>query len=302
MATRTMRTKDPGREQARRQAAAKRRKRARRRKIIAFSCLFLFTAALLVALSLTVLFKVDSIEVKGDSSHSAEEITALCGISVGDNLIRVNTTNGRDRILSEFQDVDEVVVDKQFPSKVVITVSAATPAWSVEKNGKYYLLSGKNRVLSISGEKTEGVILVSGLALSGDPKQGQFIEVDSTILTELYNAFAANELTGVLSVDITDPENLSFSYQDRLTVTLGDESQLSYKVKFSAHFIKNDFKEGESGKLEANTPGTVKFIPEEYAHRGQETTSGNGENSSSSTQEGVPSSGGSSSTSSSSGT
>ena len=264
MAGRTYNTKGLDREKARQLAAARRKKRAKRRKIIFFSFLFLFTIALLATLSLTVLFKIEHIEIANDSAHSDEEILSLCGVAEGENLILARTASGRENILESFSDVDAVTVDKRFPSTVAITVQAAVPTWCVEKDGSYVIISARNRVLDIESEPQEGLILVRGIELESLPEKGTFVQLHSTLLGELSAALTEHGLDGIVSFDVSDAENLRINYANRLQIELGDDSQLNYKIQFAAYFVKEQFGEEESGTLDATEPGKIKFVPSKY--------------------------------------
>ena len=70
------------------------RKSARRRKIRLWLLYFLMTVCILcigIALSLTVLFKIDTIEVVGETRYDTDQIIALSGIEKGQNLFLCKT-------------------------------------------------------------------------------------------------------------------------------------------------------------------------------------------------------------------
>ena len=67
-------------------SAAERRRRRRRRMFFFYIFLFLAVIGTAVTLSLTVLFRVERIEVQGESRYSAEQIVQASGLETGGNL------------------------------------------------------------------------------------------------------------------------------------------------------------------------------------------------------------------------
>ena len=89
---------------ARRRSAVGRRgltpkaKRRKLRMVLFYVGTFLLVITAAIVLSLTVLFRIDSIEVDNSSRYSSEEILKACGIEDGENLFLADVEGARKKI------------------------------------------------------------------------------------------------------------------------------------------------------------------------------------------------------------
>ncbi len=77
------------REELRREARLKRERQQKRKRRFTTCMLALAAIVIGVVLSLTVFFKISTIEVTGTSQYSKETILNVCGVDTGDNLFLV---------------------------------------------------------------------------------------------------------------------------------------------------------------------------------------------------------------------
>ena len=84
----------------------------------------LFVAALLAAVTVgaTVFFRVEQVEVSGNSRYTGEEIVAVTGIQMGDNLFHMNKFAIRDHVLEQMPYVESVLIRRRLPSTITVTV------------------------------------------------------------------------------------------------------------------------------------------------------------------------------------
>lgn len=148
------------------QRAALRRRRKRRRAILFYIATFLFVVVGAITLSLTVLFKIDTIQVTGSSRYPAEQIVEIGGIERGENLFLAKTKEARTAIEKKLPYVKTAKVSRRLPATIVIHVEDDTASGAIAYDGKYALIGNKEKVLEFVDALPEGITLVKGLELA----------------------------------------------------------------------------------------------------------------------------------------
>ena len=225
--------------------AARRNRRGRRNRGRVGALYKLLSAVLILAaivLGCVVFFRVNTVEVVGDSPYTAEEITAVSGVEQGDNLFALNKYQISSRIYTQLPYIDTVNFVRRYPDTLVIHVTAGTPAAWFESGGSCWLVDSRGKILE-SGDES----LVSGRAqLLGlepvNPTVGNTITVREEEqtrlerLTAFLSAIQARQMTGSLTsfIDLTADYELRFGYGDNLTVLFpmnGDFTQSTYYLQ-----------------------------------------------------------------------
>ena len=148
------------------QRAALRRRRKRRRAILFYIATFLLVVVAAVTLSLTVLFKIDTIQVTGTSRYPAQQIVQISGIVRGENLFLAKTKEARASIERELPYIKSAKVSRQLPATIVIHVEDDTASGAIAYEGRYALLGSSEKVLEFADTVPEGITLVKGLELA----------------------------------------------------------------------------------------------------------------------------------------
>ena len=81
-------------------------------------------------------FNIKTIVVTGDKAYSVEEMSKLGGVSVGDNLFRLNLRKMEEKILSKAIDLDSVSVERALPENPEVPVKAAEASSSLYSGGR----------------------------------------------------------------------------------------------------------------------------------------------------------------------
>ena len=225
--------------------AARRNRRGRRNRG-RFGALYKRLSAVLILVAIVLgcvdFFRVNTVEVVGDSPYTAEEIIAVSGVEQGDNLFALNKYQISSRIYTQLPYIDTVNFVRRYPDTLVIHVTAGTPAAWFESGGSCWLVDSRGKILE-SGDES----LVSGRAqLLGlepvNPTVGNTITVREEEqtrlerLTAFLSAIQARQMTGSLTsfIDLTADYELRFGYGDNLTVLFpmnGDFTQSTYYLQ-----------------------------------------------------------------------
>ena len=118
-------------------SAAERRRRRRRRMFFFYIFLFLAVIGTAVTLSLTVLFRVERIEVRGESRYSAEQIMQASGLETGGNLFLTDTGAAAAAIEKALPYIGEAKVSRVLPSELSISVQEEPAASAILWEGQY---------------------------------------------------------------------------------------------------------------------------------------------------------------------
>lgn len=260
------RTNPSDRNQARANTGQRKKRRRHGRYIIHYTLLILLVLGVGLALSMTVFFQIKSIQVEGDSPYTQEELVAASGIQLQDNLWRVQQDEVEQNIKSQFPYISQVELRRVLPDKLVLQVTAETPALALQGESSYTLLNADGKILEKNTYQVpDGAWRVVGLndegKQPGETLDGEDQAEKLNMLHLLQEAVAQTGFTGIELVDLSDRLNLCFYYGDRFLVQLGSESNLVNKLRLLQEVLENNVQEGEVGILDASINKRVSIIP-----------------------------------------
>ena len=259
------------------------RKRNRRRAMSILAVLAVLAVGAFVSLNL--LFKVAFFRVENfdrttpadTGIYTEDEIVSALNIEKNSNLFAFSTAEKTKELQAQFPYLDKVEVTVQMPATVVVRLTPATERFTCMYSGGWMVLSDALRILRLEVSQPEGMILLNAkLPDNFSPAIGQQVipetynsllahtessaESDSTdatpesaqptvtdIVTQLWQLLQDDGLLdGLTALDISDTSQLSFTYQGRVDVLLGNSSSLDYKLRLAAKILTDPDK-GLSG-------------------------------------------------------
>ncbi len=168
------------REELRREARLKRERQQKRKRRFTTCMLVLAAVVIGVILSLTVFFKINTIEVTGTSQYSKESILNVCGVDTGDNLFLIKKTGVAEKISRALPFTGEITVKRSFPNKIVIQVTDSVPSSAVVYEDGYALLNQEQKVLATVSTEEELYALVAQQLYIAEETQTENNTEDST--------------------------------------------------------------------------------------------------------------------------
>ena len=205
--------------------------------------------------ALALFFKVEHIEVEGNTRYTQEEVVAASGLETGDNLFLMNKYEVAGRIRDELNYVETVQITRGLPSTIRITITESRFTVAVEQEGVLWLVSGTGKIVDTVTPGTGTYAMVTGLDLK-DPQIGRDIEGENEnacdVLLELLGLLRGKEMLGdVQAIHLEDASFITLRYLDRFDVQIPWTADLDYKLNYLLAVVE---------RLEANERGTINMM------------------------------------------
>ena len=261
-----------GRKKRRLTRAAVRRRRAIRR--LTALALLLCVIGVGVYLTVTMLFKINTLEVAVDGEvvqevggYSSAEILQALGVHAEENIFSFDPAEKAAALEKQFPLLENIRVERDYPNTVVVRTNAATAVYAMQTSGGWLSLSAGLKILDQDSAQPDLIILCGGEPVSttpgtqlefetgpSDPSSGSAAS-DSAASSEagpptdkrleslntLLTALDSSELgVDVTRIEFEDPEQMAFLYQGRISVLLGTLNELDYKLRLAKYVLLNE--------------------------------------------------------------
>ena len=265
------------------------RKVLRRRRIIrrlTALAMLLCVIAAGIYLTVTMLFKISAIQVRTADGvvseaggYSSEQIVQALGVNLEENIFSFDPASKAAALEKVFPMLENIRVERDYPGTVVIQVTEAQPAYTMQTSGGWLTLSASLKILSSDAAQPAGLPTLYGgepvsqtpgtqlsfeqpapaSSAASDSASGTAEEAGDKRLDSLNTLLAALDALGmrgdVTRIEFADPEEMAFLYQDRISVLLGTLNELDYKLKLAQHVLLN----ADGSGCAATDTGTLDF-------------------------------------------
>ena len=211
--------------------AARRSNRGRRRNRGRFGFLYKLLSVVVILAAIivgcVVFFRVDNIEVEGNSRYSAGQIIEAAEVEKGDNLFALNRVGTYRQILERLPYVEEVAISCRLPDTLVIRVTERTAVAAIQGDGAWWILDEKIQILERTDQAgIAGYPQVTGLSPAA-PAVGRKLALAEEqqhkleSLSQLLQALSDHGVAGQAeSFDLTALNAIEMKYGGRFTVRL----------------------------------------------------------------------------------
>ena len=250
-------------------AALKRRRMLRR--LMAFVTLLAVIAAG-VYLTMTMLFKIGTIQVQTEDGtvvqeaggYSSSEIIQALGVAPEENIFSFDPGEKEAALERQFPLLESIRVVRDYPNTVVVQVTEAVPAYAMQTQSGWLTLSDQFKILACGSAQPEGLkTLYGGETKTTAPgEQLSFAAEDAADSTAASDSAAASSpeeadkkietltalqakleeyelLDDVTRMEFADTDQVAFLYQDRVSVLLGTLNDLDYKLDRARYVLTN---------------------------------------------------------------
>lgn len=252
--------------------AAVRRRRAIRR--LTALALLLCVIGVGVYLTVTMLFKINTLEVAVDGEvvqevggYSSAEILQALGVHAEENIFSFDPAEKAAALEKQFPLLENIRVERDYPNTVVVRTNAAAAVYAMQTSGGWLSLSAGLKILDKDSAQPDLIILCGGEPVSTTPGTQLEFETgpsgpssgsaasDSAASSEagpptdkrleslntLLTALDSSELgADVTRIEFEDPEQMAFLYQGRISVLLGTLNELDYKLRLAKYVLLNE--------------------------------------------------------------
>ena len=229
MSSRSIREKE--RESAIKKNEKLKRRRRKTRFITALVCFLVVCAAVFCVLSLTVLFKIANIEVKGNTLYTAKEITQMAEIETGDNMFLISENKVSNRVEKKLPFINSLKIKRSLPDKITVTVTETSEAVVISNSHGYYSADTSGKVLNKYTDMPDGLILltVSKKAKINVGEMAEFDELEKEII-EKYLKIVEDDAFSVDFINVQDPYDTYMKINDRFIVKFGARTDFEMKL------------------------------------------------------------------------
>lgn len=227
-----------------------RQRRIRKRRLIIFFIFFIFTLICTgIALSLTVFFPIEKINISGSSVYEAKQIEAVSGIEIGDNLFVLSKSGIENKLRKQLPYIETITLKRELPGTINITVTDADEFAVYMSDSGYYTVSKSGWVLNRSNQKPENLFYVTGADIECEIGSEMIFleEKQKEILTSISDSLSKKKITTDY-ININDITSLKIGVEGRFSVELGNANNLEEKINHLSGMLKN-IGETRTGKI-----------------------------------------------------
>ena len=237
--------------------AARRRKRSKKKYTLYYLLALVLMLCIGVALSLTVFFKIESIQVVGDTRYAKEQLIDAAGIRLGENLFRVSQKDASDKLIAGYPYIAHIRLQRVLPNSLLLHVTEAQPKAAIETGQVYMLLDERARVLEAGLTACpEGYFRVVGFSAEGLSPGAFLAEQDQErlrVLMEIQESITANALSKIKLVDLSNMADIWLLFDGRVAIEIGGQLDIDYKIRAAKSVIDVSVTDATVGTLDVST-------------------------------------------------
>ena len=249
-------TLKPNPQQNNRRNSRKTVRKQRNRHILTTAVLVIILLAILIFISLKVLFIVRHVEMEGSERYTQEEIVNYCAVPLEENIFKIDTAILEQNLPLEFTYVESAKVQRRLPDKILITVVDCVPTYyGINYEGElntYTIYSQGFKELTTQAAAPEGL-----MGIDASLEDEAVMDKLNSIIEKLSRA----GYTGVTMIRIDAAGDISLVYDNRISVNLGTMLDIDYKLKMTFYVIANELTETDVGVIDSTQAGSCIFQP-----------------------------------------
>lgn len=228
-------------------------------------CFVLICAA--AAVGLALFFKIETIQITGNSRYTPAQVLEASGIRQGDNMFLMNKNRAAGAITENLPYVETVQIRRKIPTTLQVAISECTAPAAIRQDGKVWLLSGQGKIVDcVAAGQWSKYTQITGITLDS-PAVGSYAQVQPDqehILQELETLLAQLEAKGMLdqtqAIHLEDASSVVLRYAGRFDVTFRWNADFDYKLEYLKAVVER-LEVNETGSIDMTQEGKASFIP-----------------------------------------
>ena len=231
-------------------------RKQRNRHILATTVLVAILLAILVFISLKVLFIVRHVEMQGSGRYTQEEIINYCAVPLEENIFKIDTATLEQNLPLEFTYVESARVQRKLPDKILITITDSIPTYyGINYEGEletYTIYSQGFKQLTVQAAAPDGL-----MGIDADLSDRSVKETLEGVISRL----SQSGYTGVTMIKVDSAGDISVVYDNRIQINLGTVLDIDNKLKMSFYVINNELGREDRGVIDSTQAGSCVFQP-----------------------------------------
>ncbi|MBQ7741009.1 MAG: FtsQ-type POTRA domain-containing protein [Eubacterium sp.] len=221
--------------QTRQAENAKRKKNKLKRKILFYFAIALSLVGIIVVLSLTVLFKINNITIKGNKIYNQKDISAVLPIEKNQNMFIADTKGAEKKLEENLPYIYDAQIKRKIPSTIEVNIVETPRVYSIKNKDKTYTLLDDNlKVIDNNAAKApkDGVEIRKAAvktAVEGQPIEFTDKNLKKNLL-RILDSIKRIQLEKVSAIQSDDINNNFIEYDNRITFKLGAIDDLDNKI------------------------------------------------------------------------
>lgn len=221
--------------------------------------------AVLSSLLFTPAFNVKNIVVKDSNFITVEQIVAVSKILTNQNILSINTQKAEENI-RQIPLVKDVSVARKFPDTIEITVTECQKRAYINHMNKYVCIDENGKIVEILTQVSDNNLMI---VKNAEPKEfflGKNIVLKDEDKLEFLKSFfkALDDVEDmpnkIVSMNLKNKDEIYITLDNDITVNLGDNSNLSYKMAYLKQTLLTQLKTYRGGTLDLSDPeNTVRY-------------------------------------------
>ncbi len=210
-------------------------------------------------------FEVRTVRCDGCGRYTGEEIIYYSGIESGEKMLFLQVGKAANRILDKLPYIRSVNIRRRFPSTVQIEVEERVPTAKIVYGNFSYIIDDEGYLLeyTVAGSRFDLPVIVC--APPSKLETGRQLEFSDPLMLEtlqnvLSHIVKSDWIRSIDSINIERIYSISFLYQNRFDVKLGDTSDLDMKLLLLREVIARN-SEDAYGIIDVSSTERVSFQP-----------------------------------------
>ena len=176
-----------------------------------------------IVFGVAIFFKVNTIEVQGNSVYSADQIIEASQIQQGDNLLTVNKALAVGNIKAALPYVEDVSIARSLPDGIIIQVRESVISFAVMTDTNACWLIGPG-----------------GKALE---------RIEPAALDVMKELDGTGLLEHIRVIDVEKEYDMTLWYDDRYEIKLGGTDEMAYKIRYLCSIL-DQLSEFQAGTID----------------------------------------------------
>jgi len=248
-------------------------------------CVLLLILAVLVLIASTSQFAISDISVSGNNYYSKNQIVSKSGLAVGqngfmalrgDNIFKVlafRCPAAEQAVAEACPYVKAVQIRYVLPRDIQIEIEERTKSVVVPYFGSGLLIDGEGVVVDIiSNYRQSELPVAQGLSVTryevgktlatGDSSGIETVLMVVNALRQVDRDSDESLTWKIAVIDVNDPKNIQLGISGGINVSLGDGTELYYRVSAVKEILDYGLEDGETGEIIFSNGARPVFVPD----------------------------------------